>query len=432
MKIAYLFFTKLLFFSSLQAMERETSELWQALYEANVLRVEKLLRKKRADPNERNEEGQTPLQYAIAKDSTRMALTILSDERTQLDACDAEGNTALRYAETTGNCTLLSLLLEYGADSARIKCLSTLSTSSLINQQLWEAVAQRNARKAQELLDQGANSDLVKISGRGIRTFILGQAALENDCPMINLLLEYGASINPENLGYVTQSPLQQAAASKKTQGAWLLVKRGAVFGPENPAADQLMTTILRDSDLLQTIELHPEGDDWQEHVAIVPQKEFNRAFVFAAAQNYVPFVKYGLNIASIAARKTALKVAALNNASEAFSLLHTEMSNEISLEYLTGVLRLAVAQGHEKIILLLCALRNNDNNWIEAVERARLHVETLLRNDEISQKKREKYKIVKEILDNQIRQMTIPAGEQDFYRAQLVNMFSYAFFTES
>lgn len=67
------------------------------------------------DPNVRDAEGQLPLVVALRDESLKAAQALLADPRTEVDAANAHGETALMMAAMRGQLDWLRRLLERGA-----------------------------------------------------------------------------------------------------------------------------------------------------------------------------------------------------------------------------------------------------------------------------------------------------------------------------
>jgi ankyrin repeat protein len=94
---------------------------------------------------------------------------------------------------------------------------------------LVDAVLERDVAKVRELVGQGADIHALdtrpEVAGSNGRR-PLNWAALQNDVPMIEALLELGADINRQNLSGFT--PLHHAVEADAADAIALLVRRGA------------------------------------------------------------------------------------------------------------------------------------------------------------------------------------------------------------
>jgi ankyrin repeat protein len=66
------------------------------------------------DVNDADDEGRTPLHYAVAKNETKIARALI-DAGADLTACDTKQNTALHYAAGYGQLDCVDVLLAAGA-----------------------------------------------------------------------------------------------------------------------------------------------------------------------------------------------------------------------------------------------------------------------------------------------------------------------------
>jgi hypothetical protein len=92
----------------------DSTELYDAAYEGDAERVRELL-KKGANPNVRDEYGETPLHIA-ARDGHVDVVELLLEHGADPNAQDKSGETPLHWAAFNGYVDVVRLLLEHGAD----------------------------------------------------------------------------------------------------------------------------------------------------------------------------------------------------------------------------------------------------------------------------------------------------------------------------
>ncbi|MFO0892763.1 MAG: ankyrin repeat domain-containing protein [Isosphaeraceae bacterium] len=153
--------------------------LFAALRRHQMDRVRELL-ERGADVNQRDEDGSTPLDYAISDDDLPPELVgELLDRGAKPDATDEEGTTALMVAPTP----LLPLLIAHGANvNARDRAGGT---------PLIQAASLGDVKRLEILLDHGAEIDAT--NGRSNALIAVVEAG---QTETVRLLLARGADIS--------------------------------------------------------------------------------------------------------------------------------------------------------------------------------------------------------------------------------------------
>lgn len=145
-----------------------------------------------ADINKGNTKGTTALRFAVAEGHMEAVKCLLSNPQIKIDQVGTDGGTALSLAVFYNNCPMITILLEHGADINKIVLESGIPVLAL-------AVAQGHMEAVKCLLsnprikiDQPSNGGLTALM----------HAAQDNNCPMITILLEYGADVNKDTPMY--------------------------------------------------------------------------------------------------------------------------------------------------------------------------------------------------------------------------------------
>jgi ankyrin repeat protein len=149
-----------------------------------------LLLEKGVNVNAQNTRG-TALQMAIKDNYVDTTMALLEDPLIDINAKGGgNGETALYYAVSKRNKTLVSLLLDRGAD---------VNSDGGYEHCLCVAVMRQDEAMVRLLLERGAN---VNARGKGYAgTPLIAAVEREND-DLINLLLSHGANVNGRGDGY--------------------------------------------------------------------------------------------------------------------------------------------------------------------------------------------------------------------------------------
>lgn len=171
--------------------ENGTSALNHASWNLQPQIVDYLL-KKGADPNLKNNMGQVPLSGAIANDSLEIASLLV--KKTDLKIVDDSGLSLLYHAVISGRLTILTLLLENGADPNFI-CTQKI-TPELFS--MFDAMLKADAFKHKEKTDRMALSEsqvkeIVSKKLKKISISVLEVAQNCNDAKMVSILKKFGA-----------------------------------------------------------------------------------------------------------------------------------------------------------------------------------------------------------------------------------------------
>jgi ankyrin repeat protein len=190
----------------------DQEELLKAALEGNVEKVEELL-SKGADPNVKDEDGNTPLHLAIKANHLQIA-RLLVERGADVNARNKRGKTPLHIAAERSNEEAVALLVEKGAD-VNAKDESMLTP-------LHVAVDQGSLAIAQLLLEKGADVNARNLWGKTP----LHYAARHPHAGIAALLIERGADVNARsNNGW---TPLHIAAGNGNLEVVQLLVEKGA------------------------------------------------------------------------------------------------------------------------------------------------------------------------------------------------------------
>lgn len=175
------------------------SALCQAINHGDVQQARGLLAQ-RPNVNGRNEEGNTPMHYAITSNNEDMLRLLLAAGASS----KGSGWTALPalfQAASTGKLGIAKVLLENGAD---------INEKSITGQPYFVDVLDGgNISGIEFLLKEGASSTTESPSGRSV----LVQAVKKDNLEIVTLLLKYGANISASD---ITGSSLLAIAAEKK------------------------------------------------------------------------------------------------------------------------------------------------------------------------------------------------------------------------
>ena len=225
--------------------EKGRTPLINAILQKDVLAVKTLIDKgSNVNLKEQNGLQGTPLMYATSTGNVQLC-KLLIEKNTKINAIDINKDHALNWATYYGHVSIMSLLLENGAD---LYLQSKHGTAIDVAYRLWHndsvanvfrkyipnkpyskkqlkmlnAVRNNDIKQTQELIDKGVSPDLKDILGIPI----LQLAAQENYNELIRLLLHKGANVNA--LNRVGQTPLAWAARFGSIESVKLLLKAGA------------------------------------------------------------------------------------------------------------------------------------------------------------------------------------------------------------
>jgi ankyrin repeat protein len=139
----------------------------------------------------------------------------VSEDPKLLNARGPEGSTPFMYAVLYSDAATLERLLKQGADPNK---KNDANATAL----MWAAV---DLEKTRVLLNHGAD---VNATSNDLRTPLTIAATRHGNLPVIRLLLEHGANLNPNPKPDVMGSPLVQAGTTGDAEMMQLLIDRGA------------------------------------------------------------------------------------------------------------------------------------------------------------------------------------------------------------
>lgn len=179
--------------------------------------VEKLL-KQGADPNARNEQGDTPLiAYAKKNGGNPELINLLLEAGADIDAVDKDGNTALIELVRCGKSQSLQWFLEAGADWDKENNKG----------QTAHMIARNNHHSdVYELLERAGAADHELHEPKQLNAALL-QASQDGKLDRASKLLEKGADVNARNEAN-DLTPLMLAAGNGHSEVAELLLEKGA------------------------------------------------------------------------------------------------------------------------------------------------------------------------------------------------------------
>ncbi|TAQ88653.1 hypothetical protein B7494_g3004 [Chlorociboria aeruginascens] len=158
------------------------------------------------------EYGRTALSWAAENGSTAVAEELLGIDGVDLDSMDNNGRTPLSYAVAAAQTNTIQLLLDHGASLATI--------DHQLKGLLHYAISNMNCKleTVETLLARGAPTDLVDISNmtplhntvrfgrQDIAKLLIQKKTLVGDCQMVQFFLDQGA--NPNAISYHGETPL--------------------------------------------------------------------------------------------------------------------------------------------------------------------------------------------------------------------------------
>ena len=172
-----------------------------------------------------------PALIEAAKHADRAALRALIQHKTDVNAAEADGTTALHWAAYRDDGESVGLLLRAGA---RVNAVNDLGATPL-----WNASMNAGAGIVKQLLDAGANPSLALLAGETP----LMAASRSGKADIVALLLARGADANAR--GARQQTALMWAASQRHPEVVKLLVTHGA--------------------------DVHARSAEWQEMMAVPP-----------------------------------------------------------------------------------------------------------------------------------------------------------------
>ncbi|SDM22238.1 hypothetical protein SAMN05421823_111147 [Catalinimonas alkaloidigena] len=156
-----------------------------------------LLLRHHADVGARDAQGCTPFLIAAAHDQTVAALLLL-DQGAKLGATDKDGNSALHYAASTGSLRMVEFLLARGLDLEKTnRHHRTPLMAAILGSPLFETseVGER-VQAAELLLTRGANPNAQDLEGNMPLHLSASADALS---PFTRLLLRHGGDASARN-----------------------------------------------------------------------------------------------------------------------------------------------------------------------------------------------------------------------------------------
>lgn len=176
--------------------------------------VDYLLNEEKADPNTRNDNGDTPLHFAAEGDNETITKMLL-DKGANPEKLNRDGNTPLHRAALSGKDKQVRKLLDGGAEvNARNNQLAT---------PLLLATQKKQGKCMDELIKSNAD---VNMSNKDAE-YPLHVAAFQGSVPFVDKLWNSGhLNLNPRNQDNAT--PLQVAAEHKHTDVVKRLLELGA------------------------------------------------------------------------------------------------------------------------------------------------------------------------------------------------------------
>ena len=139
----------------------------------------------------------------------------LAADQQLVNARGPEGSTAFMYAALYGDAAMLEELLRKGANP-------NLKNDAGATALMWAAT---DLEKTRVLLAHGA---AVNVISEDLRTPLMIAAGLPTGMPIVKLLLEHGANVNPTHHPDSESSPLVQAALAANPEVMRLLIDHGA------------------------------------------------------------------------------------------------------------------------------------------------------------------------------------------------------------
>lgn len=176
------------------------------------------------NPNEKNEDGETALTFALQKGDEKTIKVLL--EKADLNMKDDKGNAPLHLAITKdGLETVFEEMLEKGADvnvGGRIKQTENQTP-------LYAAVVKQREDLVQKLTEKGADPNLADSEGAlPLSESVLGAA----DLSITKMLLDKGANVNAQEKNGATAliylATNSQTTSKNRTELARLLLDKGA------------------------------------------------------------------------------------------------------------------------------------------------------------------------------------------------------------
>jgi ankyrin repeat protein len=169
---------------------------------------------KGADVNAKEEEGYTPLDFAIIYENTEIANLLLEHDG-KSGAADS-----IQVAATVGNIEAVKRHLAAGVD---------VNAKSEVNGQTSLHTAANNGRKeiAEQLIDNGADVNAMEVWGATPLNLATGGGRKE----IVELLITKGADVNAN--GGMFGTPLDRAIRNEQTKTADLLRELGGKTGEE-------------------------------------------------------------------------------------------------------------------------------------------------------------------------------------------------------
>ncbi|WP_342255471.1 ankyrin repeat domain-containing protein [Spiroplasma endosymbiont of Poecilobothrus nobilitatus] len=187
---------------------------WASLNLKNInnLEITKLLIDNGADVNLQDENGTTPIYYAISTDNIEI-VKLLIDNGADVKNINKNGLTPLYYAIILDKKEMVQFLINNGAD-VNLRDKNGLTP-------LHFAIDENNKEMVQFLINNGADVN-IKITSTGAT--ILHYAIIKNKKEMVKLLINNGADVNK---GVDSLIPLNYAIGEKKEM-IQLLIDNGA------------------------------------------------------------------------------------------------------------------------------------------------------------------------------------------------------------
>ena len=180
----------------------------------------------------------TPDQIATQAIDAAKALT---EDPKLVNARGPEGSTPFMYASLYGDAAMLEQLLKKGANP-------NLKNDAGATALMWAAM---NLEKTRVLIAHGAEVNAIS---EDLRTPLMIAAGLPTGSPIVTLLLDHGAKLNPTKNPDAESSPLIQAALAADPEMIGMLIDHGAdVKASQNSVvAIALMQDCQKCADLLK------------------------------------------------------------------------------------------------------------------------------------------------------------------------------------
>lgn len=192
----------------------------------------------------------------------RARITLLLKQRTNVNAAQGDGMTALHWAAFHDDLYMLTLLLQHGAHV-------NASTHEAAITPLFLASSNGDPTVVEALLNFGADANTANANG----TTVLMQAASAGNPDVVNMLLKHGARVNPRETAR-GQTALMFAAAANRAEVVRLLIQHGA---------DPNMTTSVRET---EKVRLDQDGHVMYQPPEKTSAKDKNAASGQAAEQS--------------------------------------------------------------------------------------------------------------------------------------------------